>query len=1157
MPESSRRPRRLLRCLAALLLGLVLLAGAGMLYVQHDSVAITHYLLEGVTRRTGLELQVRSVGLSWLPPAIRAEDVRVRGKDLNASVRTVRLRPRLTALLRGRLELEYLALQNPVLSGVLPLPTLDLRRLADAPSGAAPNGDPAARLAALLPGSLQLEVEQGNVSLQAGDGSALRVGNLSCVLHLRGLQDVRGRLQAGMIRNLAAGAAVPFLDLENLSLEGRSRPLRFLSDTPRLRLATLLHLPPHLPRLRARLDLTATASGWQLDHELRGDLMQDDEPIPFAVAGRLSQDRNAPQASVRRMLREVFLPAPENLAATGAATPASPDLPVSPVRSASPPLSPSPAPDAAQDAQDVAPAAQAADAPRPVPPVAGGTQPPIRLERILLELGEDSATLDGSLLLDRQRGPVLNGSLQAHRLSLTRWLGFARGLAPGLQMALDNITDSLLEFEMDAEGLRVPHIVAHSSGARFTGSGGVARWAEPVVALDLTAPEVVLGRAIPEAVGTLPLQVYFPHGPLTSLRASRSTPLPPPDPATDLHIGYDIRLNARTVHYGPVDIGGAHVVIEPGTPDKAGNGTAVIRADGDFYDGRLKGRCAIGGPDDMPTFDIDLRLDKVHGGKLVRDFDLLPVRRGTLSAQAAITSRGADLDLFLKSMRGSVTARGSKGALPAGRQAELPFDALSLRLDLQTARRDLRPTPARAGFTGRWTAALESADLKLDQSLDGLVWFGGREFVAWQDLPGSLRLHLAPRGKDFLPRGLDLEATGNSSCAGPGGLKLKKMTASVLGVQIRGDLDVGSGRGGLVWDGDLDLACRDLKNSLRLIRGTAPAALPASLNSLQLKGAASGGTDSLKLKDLRCTLGWQQLDGDAGLSWKGDVPQLDLRLHSAVFDLDRLLAELFPEQVRSKGRSKATGAPWDLRFMKGISAQGTLDVDKVRFMRLQMQQMTTRFSLRDGHLAIPALEGAFYGSRLRASGDFHFDRGLSYTSRARALNVRLDGISRDRDDKRDLRGLASVESEMSAHLTGPGQMPAALSGTWGVAVIDGSYRTKDRNGRYSRAENFRRLSASGNMQGGVARSSNLFFQNDEMRVRGGGRIDFNKDELDCNLFVKNDRMQEFPVRVTGKLHDPKVSVSAGTAILYAVTSLTHGIFELLGGVVEGTWNLFR
>ena len=92
-----------------------------------------------------------------------------------------------------------------------------------------------------------------------------------------------------------------------------------------------------------------------------------------------------------------------------------------------------------------------------------------------------------------------------------------------------------------------------------------------------------------------------------------------------------------------------------------------------------------------------------------------------LSAQAAITSRGSDLDVFLKSMRGTVTAEGSKGLLPAGGKKSLPFDRLSLRLDLQSARRDLRPTPARAGFEGRWTASLEEEGLSLTQKLDGLV----------------------------------------------------------------------------------------------------------------------------------------------------------------------------------------------------------------------------------------------------------------------------------------------------------------------------------------------------------------------------------------------------------------------------------------------------
>ena len=284
MPEPSRRLRLFLRCLAALLLGILLLAGAAMVYVQHNSVAITHALLEDFTQRTGLHLHVRSIGLSWLPPAVQADDVRIRIKELDISVRTARLRPRLTALLQGRLELEYVALQNPVLSGSLPLPTLDLRKLGSAAGGGSGDTGGLARLDGLLPGTLQIEIDQGNFSFQAQDASSLRAGNLSCVLHLRGLQDVRGKLQAGLIRNLAAGEEIPVLDLENLLVEGRSRPLRFLSDTPRLRLRTLLHLPPHLPRVRMNLDFTATAAGWQLDHDIQGDLMQDDEPIPFAVA---------------------------------------------------------------------------------------------------------------------------------------------------------------------------------------------------------------------------------------------------------------------------------------------------------------------------------------------------------------------------------------------------------------------------------------------------------------------------------------------------------------------------------------------------------------------------------------------------------------------------------------------------------------------------------------------------------------------------------------------------------------------------------------------------------------------------------------------------------------------------------------------------------
>ena len=58
------------------------------------------------------------------------------------------------------------------------------------------------------------------------------------------------------------------------------------------------------------------------------------------------------------------------------------------------------------------------------------------LELKTLSLGEDVLSLDGALLL-QPGNPAVAGRLNIERVSLTRWLTFARDLCPGLQLALD------------------------------------------------------------------------------------------------------------------------------------------------------------------------------------------------------------------------------------------------------------------------------------------------------------------------------------------------------------------------------------------------------------------------------------------------------------------------------------------------------------------------------------------------------------------------------------------------------------------------------------------------------------------------------------------------------------------------------------------------
>ena len=170
----------------------------------------------------------------------------------------------------------------------------------------------------------------------------------------------------------------------------------------------------------------------------------------------------------------------------------------------------------------------------------------VSLRRWQLELAEDSARLDGVLRLGAAgEMPSLAGHLVVHRLSLTRWLDFARDLPPGLQWALDNITRGEADFELDGKGLRVPRVTARSSGSVFEGSGGVASWAEPVVALDLKAPSVNIGLALPEAVGSAPEAPFYVHPPLTSAYDDPGAP-------SSFSLGFDIRLGAQRLLYGPL-----------------------------------------------------------------------------------------------------------------------------------------------------------------------------------------------------------------------------------------------------------------------------------------------------------------------------------------------------------------------------------------------------------------------------------------------------------------------------------------------------------------------------------------------------------------------------------------------------------------------------
>lgn len=179
-------------------------------------------------------------------------------------------------------------------------------------------------------------------------------------------------------------------------------------------------------------------------------------------------------------------------------------------------------------------------------------------------LGNDSAGLDAVISLS-EKGPAISGRLSVTRLSLTRWLSFARWLTPGLQVALDEITEGILDFRLDKEHLSVPRISALARDFLFAGSGGVESWSKPVVALDLVSDFTDLGLALPESVGRIVPAPLYLHKPLTEMTSAEFwTPVTPA--LADSPLGHPTETPRLLEQVDPSAADSGVGTVSPGSP---------------------------------------------------------------------------------------------------------------------------------------------------------------------------------------------------------------------------------------------------------------------------------------------------------------------------------------------------------------------------------------------------------------------------------------------------------------------------------------------------------------------------------------------------------------------------------------------------------------
>lgn len=771
--------------------------------------------------------------------------------------------------------------------------------------------------------------------------------------------------------------------------------------------------------------------------------------------------------------------------------------------------------------------------------IAGGDE--INFNGVQWQLDADSGRIDAVLHLPPKHTDFkLSGILQANRCSLTQWLGFARNLSPGLQLALDNIYDAHLEFKIDAKGLQVPRIEASCCGSLFTGSGSVTDFAKPVVALDLKTAKANLGLAIPESLGEWPQTPYFPYPPLTPMPGE---PLLPGETG----IGYDIRLAAEKLVYGPLIVQKAALRIYPGKLDVTGLEDVLLDATGKFYGGSVKGSCILGADKSLPL-NITAQIRSVNGVQLSRAMPSLPFRQGSYRADINVMSRGKKLDPFLANLNGTISASGEKVSFDATGPKEI-FQNMDAKVSLKSA----GMLKNGIWFDARWHGNLRDADFEAKAELDGKLQFGSiSSGPSFKNLPFEGRIRFE-KASGALPARTEISAKGTA-----GGdfekLELNNLTCSLLGIAAKGNLRL---EGSKAWQGNFSTEISDLGSMLAKL-DIRNVTIPPAIRRLKIAADFYGTPGNVKLSKIKGTLGQSTVNGNLGWQSRNGRPHLTFSLNADKFDMANLSAPQVGATQKNSRSSAAANRDLNLAFLRSFDASGDFRLKELVAWSLRVQNIYAPLRLESGKLNVSQATARFYGSPLQSRISADFTRGISFNSTVAVHGFDLAALAKDRKLESILTGYASLDATAKAAFTRASQMPGALNGQWDFSVINGSWQATGKNGKpEGKATRFEKIGASGKLVNGVMHSDNFKLQGSGLKVEGGGWLNLQNQELECNFNVNMKGVPDFPLRLYGTIEKNRTSIGAGKMMVNAIGGIATGFINVLGGMAEGVWKIFR
>lgn len=402
----------------------------------------------------------------------------------------------------------------------------------------------------------------------------------------------------------------------------------------------------------------------------------------------------------------------------------------------------------------------------------------------------------------------------------------------------------------------------------------------------------------------------------------------------------------------------------------------------------------------------------------------------------------------------------------------------------------------------------------------------------------------------------------------------------VLGLNVNGHLSVNDYGSDPRVNGQFNLSAFDPGKLAQLLAVDLPARRDSSvLQTLALSSAFSIDSNSLALDNLNLQLDDSQISGELGVR-NFSTPTYTFSLEFSAIDLDRYLA---PESAQSGQNNSEESGELPLDTLRALKAEGTLRIDELQSSGLSLSNVLLSMNAREGLIELNPIQAELYQGKY--NGSLSLDaRSASptFNLQSQLQNINLEPISTDFIGASYLRGQANISLGLSSSGLSSRDILSAMNGNASLAISDGIFYGVDVGSVLGQLETmiqsrrmvnldrgqqtrFSDLSASVQIDNGIARTENLSIQAAGFNIKGSGMLaNLQNNSLDFDLLAAVNptttslQSQQYdiggyslPISCTGSISAPRCLPDIENIFSQALGSaIQQGVGDLLQRVLD-------